>query len=348
MIHKRLIDAGIAVPAHTVTTASGQTSVCCPQCSATRRKPWMRCLSVNVRRGLWLCHHCGWKTPSLKAGTRKIDRHPLKIQDSGRWPATQRVKVPAQREVTALGATWRKYLAGRGIDPDFAQAHGVGQARVYNLARGQREAALCFEFTRKGVVRNRKFRFAGKQFQLEGGCERLLWGVDALGPTTVIVEGEIDRLACLQAGIKHVVSVPDGAPSVHSRDLVAKLGFLNGDALRLSKVQRFVLAVDDDGPGRRLAQALAARLGPHLCVMIGGGAQPSYPGQRKDAGNVLQDLGAAALKAHFEATIEQANLREDDGQHHGQPSVEHGADTRRPAPGTGHGQPGPRPLDKRA
>ena len=47
------------------------------------------------------------------------------------------------------------------------------------------------------------------------GAEKILYGLDDIvgQSEVIIVEGEMDKLAMMEAGIKNVVSVPDGAPS---------------------------------------------------------------------------------------------------------------------------------------
>ncbi|MCV5968683.1 hypothetical protein, partial [Lactococcus petauri] len=40
---------------------TGEAQCLCPQCSHTRKKKTDKCLSVNLDKGNWFCHHCGWK-----------------------------------------------------------------------------------------------------------------------------------------------------------------------------------------------------------------------------------------------------------------------------------------------
>jgi hypothetical protein len=41
--------------------ATGEVRTTCPQCSPSRRKSRVSCLAVNIEKGTWFCHHCGWK-----------------------------------------------------------------------------------------------------------------------------------------------------------------------------------------------------------------------------------------------------------------------------------------------
>ncbi len=55
--------AGITVP----LGASGEIRTQCPECSHTRTKSKDKCLSVNLDKGTWHCHHCTW-SGGLKRG----------------------------------------------------------------------------------------------------------------------------------------------------------------------------------------------------------------------------------------------------------------------------------------
>ena len=38
-----------------------QKKLKCPSCGPERKNKADRSLSVNVKEGIWHCHHCGWK-----------------------------------------------------------------------------------------------------------------------------------------------------------------------------------------------------------------------------------------------------------------------------------------------
>lgn len=304
MIHRRLARHGIRPPTDLIRS-DGSVRMCCPRCSHQRRvSPNAKCLWVQTRRGFWTCHHCGWRDPvqNKKRGAARGGRYSKRCAPLSSPAAESPPAMPRPRQSASLGARLRRFLSVRGIDPYMAQRHGVCQMRVFHAQRQKTDTALVFEYRRNGVLVNRKMRFAGKAFQCESGCERLLWGVDDLGETTVIVEGELDRLAALQAGVAHVVSVPDGAPQADARNLAVKMDFLRGDAPRLAAVHRFIIATDDDAPGHRLAQALSQTLGPHRCVMAGAGDTPGYPGGLKDIGDVLTIMGENAVVSALNRT----------------------------------------------
>ena len=102
----------------------------------------------------------------------------------------------------------------------------------------------------------------------------------------VVVEGEMDKLALEQAGIKNVVSVPDGAPGkvkdgpVPAPEEDRKFEYLWNCRAALDPVSRIVIAVDADAPGQALAEELARRLGKERCFRV------TWPEGCKDAGEV--------------------------------------------------------------
>lgn len=122
----------------------------------------------------------------------------------------------------------------------------------------------------------------------------------------VIVEGEPDVLAVISAGYPFVASVPDGAvpdrdaqgnplPAVpaHANDIDPnaddKFRFIVNNWDRLKKIKRFVLMLDGDGPGMRMRDELARRLGRVRCSFV------EYPEGSKDANEVLLAHGADAV-----------------------------------------------------
>jgi twinkle protein len=110
-------------------------------------------------------------------------------------------------------------------------------------------------------------------------------------------------LALEEAGIRHVVSVPDGAPDkVKPGDPDpddAKFSFLATCAEYLDPLNRIILAVDADGRGRALEEELARRLGKERCWRV------RWPDSGdvlcKDANETLLTHGAEVLRECIEA-----------------------------------------------
>jgi twinkle protein len=269
-------DLGIDVPPH----ATGEYATTCPMCSRDRRKnPKARCLSANVERRVWHCNHCGW-SGALGEDPRFVE--PAWRRPQYRKPEPTPTNTPSDR-VT-------EWFAARGITPEVLERNQVGALSVYMPQLEQHAEAIVFPYRRNGELINRKYRTRDKHFRMDTGAERILYGLDDIAETVVIVEGEIDKLSLEVAGITSSVSVPDGAPAPGSKDYSSKFTFLDSAEETLRKVKRFVIAVDADPPGQLLEDELARRLGRERCLRV------KWPTDCKDANDVLVKHGATDLR----------------------------------------------------
>src|SRR3954454_13690633 len=179
----------------------------CPRCSHTRKNRSDPCLSLTIEGGgaVWKCHHCQWSggINELTAPRENRPRRPT--------PPVRPTRMP--EAPTAAVLAW---LARRGISEATAQRNRVGAARHYIPKLGAEVGCIAFPYFRDGELVNIKYRaLAEKAFAQEKGAEAILYGLDDIADskTVVIVEGEPDKLACEEAGLRNVVSVPNGAQS---------------------------------------------------------------------------------------------------------------------------------------
>lgn len=255
----------------------------CPKCSHTRKKATQKCLNVNLDTGVWHCWHCEW------TGKASDGRAPAPRVTQDRPKAYVRPKVDA----AALTGSALAWFEGRGITPAVLQRNRVTTARIWMPQVEGEVTAIAFPYLRGGEVINCKYRDKDKNFRMATGAERILYGLDDLAATTVIVEGEMDKLAVEVAGIAACVSVPDGAPAPNTKNIESKFDFLNDE--RLQAVERWVIAVDNDAPGQFLQQELVRRFGPEKCLIA------SWPDGCKDANDVLVNHGPITLRERIEA-----------------------------------------------
>lgn len=246
----------------------------CPQCSDSR-KPRNRnivCLSVNVDKGVWNCHHCGWK------GALKTDR-PESVYIP---PRPIKYNKPEKADDTV-----KEYFLSRGITPEVMEQYQItsGPRKFGN----EQVRAVHFPYFKDGQIVNVKYRTRDKRFSQESGAEKIFYGYDDIAETTIITEGEFDKLALAVAGFDNAVSVPDGAPAVNTQNYQTKFDYLGNCEAKLQTVSRFILAVDNDEPGRKLEEELSRRLGRHRCARV------TWPDGCKDANDVLVKHGAEAL-----------------------------------------------------
>lgn len=187
-----------------------------------------------------------------------------------------------------------RWLESRGISPDTATRFGLYTDK----------GALVYPFVDGGEVVTLKFRGKNKKFWQENIERKTFYNADILDDpavvsgeqAAVITEGEGDCLATVEAGYPFVVSVPDGAPPDNYKpnedpdaDRAGKFEFMFNNRDRLKKVKRYIIAADNDGPGRRLAEELVRRLGAGRCSFV------VYPEGCKDLGEVLQKHGREAV-----------------------------------------------------
>jgi twinkle protein len=265
---------------------SGQVKITCPQCSASRKKKTYPCLSVNLDEGVWNCWHCAW-SGSLKSGEDRRSAPPPRVR-TYRKPVYHPTTLP--RDVV-------QWFAHRGIPEAVLARRQIGYDPAVYFAQIEDEApAILFPYLRDGVVVNIKYRTRDKLFRMAGGAERVLYGLDDLhGDTLLICEGEMDALSLEVAGYTAVVSVPDGAPAVTTKNYESKFDFLLSAEAALTPFRRIILAVDNDAPGQKLAEELARRLGPERCWRV------TWSSECKDANDVLMSYGAVVLKECIEA-----------------------------------------------
>jgi twinkle protein len=274
---KTFADFGIEIP----HSASGEVDVLCPECSPTRKKRHVRCLGVNVEKGTWLCQHCGW-SGGLGIGVRKTEDH---------WRKPVYVRPVARDVPEAHDVALVQWMASRGISPAVMRRNRVSLQTVYMPQVEDRVKAICFPYYRGDEFINAKYRDREKNFRMEAGAERVLYGLNDIDPKcVVIVEGEMDKLSVEMAGITSCVSVPDGAPAISAKNYDSKFTFLEADAETLEQVQQWIIAVDSDPPGTRLEQELVRRFGVGKCKRV------VWPEDCKDANDVLTKHGATRLR----------------------------------------------------
>lgn len=233
-----------------------------------------------------------------------------------------------------LSAQHAKWIEARGIDVEaVTRTFGLYSARhvegegFQEPEPHERGAILVWPYVDSGVEVNAKFRAPGKKFYQRPGAPKTFANVDVLddpevitgAQSVVITEGEWDMAAAVQAGHPWTMSVPDGAPAdvdALGRPVPmkpdkeidpehdAKFAYVVNNWERLARVKRFILATDGDGPGKRLRDELARRLGRVRCSTVEYPREAVVPveegfGKRppKDLNEVLQYFGAEAVMA---------------------------------------------------
>lgn len=251
---------------------SGQVKTLCPECSHTRKDKTDLCLSVDIDKGVWNCHHCGFK-----GGVNNF-----KIE--------KKEYVKPQPRLEKLSSKTLKW---------FEEERKISNNTLLRLklteAKGNGVTYTCFNYYREGELINIKFRDDKKGFRLAKDAELIFYNLDAIKDESecVIVEGEIDCLTLHECGIYNVVSVPNGASKGSQ-----KLEYLDNCWQYFEGMKKIILMVDSDEAGYSLREELARRLGKDRCFKV------TYPEGCKDANEVLVKFGPDKVKEVYSTCFE--------------------------------------------
>ena len=196
-----------------------------------------------------------------------------------------------------LGTKGEGFFDRRGISLETAT-----RFEVYSAKRAGSETVpamdgdiVVFPYLENGAVVNEKFRTPDKRFWQWSKPRATFYNADILddpalaqGMPLVITEGEIDCLSAIDSGFPFTVSVPAGAPPAGAA-AAAKLEYLWNNRDKLKRVKKFILAVDADEPGQRLAAELVRHLSASRCSFV------TYPGGAKDLNDVLLAHGPVGV-----------------------------------------------------
>lgn len=198
-----------------------------------------------------------------------------------------------------LSEAHAEWIEARGLDVEVAARFGVT-----SLGPG-----IAIPYIVNGVQLYAKVRDPRDKARMRcvpAGIDQVyLWNEDCLqgtpqpGEPLIITEGEPDAIAVAQAGYQFVVSLPSGAASkaegCRSKAEKALTVADESGGLRLKpalqKFQRVVLMSDCDHDGLLMRAEMADVIGEEYCWL------PEYPAACKDANDVLQKHGVAAVRA---------------------------------------------------
>lgn len=268
----------------------GQTRTTCPYCSHKRRyNRTDRCLSVKRDEDgiVYNCQHCGIKGAILEErrmnNVVRMEKKPVLARNPTDCPALEQVHYD-----------W--LLNERGISKETADKLGLFKTRQFFPAVGAEQDAVCFPyFNADGMIVSAKMRSIESKaftcwqsppafFNLRNMTE---------GEDFIIVEGELDSAAMMEAGVA-AVSVPNGAPlkvvdGKITPEEDSKFRFLWDAKDLIEKAKRVIIAVDKDSQGEALAEEIARRVGRDRCWRV------EWPEGIKDANDYLRAHGKEAL-----------------------------------------------------
>jgi len=232
---------------------SGKSQGICPLCSHTRKpeNKKAKCASYDWDRGLGTCHNCSTS---------------FQLHTYQRKGASERVYVrPEVTEFLPVKDKVTEWFETRGITQRTLDDLKVGQGPEYMPQTGKTENTIQFNYIMGDQLINVKYRDGRKNFKLYKGAEKVFYNINSIigYDSCVITEGEMDVLAFHEAGIKNVVSVPNGATLTNNN-----LDYLDNCIDYFEDKERILLAIDKDEPGQMLQQELVRRLGAETCFIV--------------------------------------------------------------------------------
>ena len=254
----------------------GKTQGICPLCSHTRKpeNKKAKCASYDWERGLGTCHNCDTSfqlhTYQRKGASEKVYVRPTEPTNFN--------------EVSTKVEQW---FEQRGITKQTLADLRVGEGQEFMPQTGKTENTIQFNYYIGDQLINIKYRDGRKHFKLYKGAEKVFYNINSIVgyDACVIVEGEMDVLAMHEAGVKNVISVPNGA-TLNSNNL----DYLDNCIDYFDDKEKIILAVDADEPGQALRQEFIRRLGAEVCYLV------DFD-DCKDANDYLVKYGAEKLRS---------------------------------------------------
>lgn len=237
----------------------------CPKCSPDRKNKGDKPLSINLSKGMYNCHHCGWK------GNVKIKQKPVYTK-----PVLHSTDLPDKII---------KYFEGRGISLATLMHWKISHSVEFFPQTSSKSMAVNFNYFKEGELINIKFRDSLKNFKLVSGAQLIFYGLDNIKDSEriYIVEGEVDALSFHEAGLFSVCSVPNGASKGNQ-----KLDYLDNCWEYFVDKKEIILCTDNDEAGLTLRGELARRLGKYRCKYVDFG-------KYKDANEIINKESSSFL-----------------------------------------------------
>lgn len=281
-------DFGIQIP---YGRTGGKVKTYCPQCHNQRRDKRDKSLSVDLDKGLWHCHYCGWSgtltestyDPSPEGKRKWMEQQPWYRQTQIRQQKRE-YKKPQPRPAAPMSAKALAWFKGRGISEETLLAMKVTEGLEWMPQKNGQANTVQFNYYHNGELVNTKFRTGDKCFKLVSGAELLPYNIDAIKgqKECIITEGEMDALSFYECGRHDVISVPNGAN--------ANLDYLDNYIEEYFEDKETIyIASDTDTKGVLLRDELLRRFGVERCRVL------EYGEGCKDANEHLMKFGHESL-----------------------------------------------------
>ena len=266
---KSYSDFGIDIP---FGRNSGKVKTLCPKCHERRKDRRDKSLSVDLDKGVWHCHYCGW-SGTVHVGERSHDA------------PKKEYRRPTPRPITTLSKRLVAWFNSRGISEWVLERMKINEGEQFMPQEGRKMNTVQFNYYLNGELINVKYRTGNKKFMLESGAELIPYNIDAIAGQSecIITEGEMDCLSFIEIGKSNCISVPNGA----NNNLSYLDDFIDG---WFEDKETIYIAVDTDSKGVLLRDELVRRFGGERCRIV------TYGDDCKDANEHLQKYGKESLE----------------------------------------------------
>lgn len=250
----------------------------CPVCSEHRKKKTEKCASVFWDTGLLQCNHCG----------ERVQLHTYKKKET-----TKIYIKPINKPKSNLSDVVLKWFKEeRGISEQTLIELKISEGKRWMPKAGKEIHTIEFNYFLFGELINIKSRGKNKDFMFEKDCELIMYNIDSIigQKEAVLVEGEPDVCAWVEAGIKNVASVPNGftLPRPDGTSSI-NLSYIDDYFGILEPIEKFYLSFDNDLAGIEGQKEFIRRLGAEKCYLV------DFK-DCKDANDYLIKYGTIALK----------------------------------------------------
>jgi twinkle protein len=270
----------------------------CPYCTGGKHHD-KGTFAMNAETGAFNC----------KRGTCRVTGTFFKLQmDFGEvditqtyeYKQTKRTFKKSAAKVEKASNKVLDYLKLRGISETTCKVYGVGDDGKGNIA---------YPYIKDGVQVAIKYRPAHKikdgerkMWREEGTDTTVLFGAQTVEGTEKlhITEGENDALALYEAGIRTIVSVPNGSED---------LNWVEANWPWLDQFKTIVLCGDNDEPGRDMVEKLIPKLGEYRCKVVELPCKDANEFLVKQGKEKLLETVNTAKEVPVEALVKMADVR---------------------------------------
>lgn len=185
----------------------------------------------------------------------EIDRDAYRTKPSSQCKQYDKPEYTISPDRTAVEA----YMQTRGISKQTLDYAGIKQDEKRNIVFEYRNILGEVEMVKYRPAR--KIAKGENKMWAAAGGRPLLYGMHQIDTTkpVLICEGEIDRLAAIEAGYSNTVSVPNGAGG---------LTWIEENWPWLERIEQFILWFDNDPAGQQGLREVIPRLGEAKCSVV--------------------------------------------------------------------------------